>query len=103
MPVAETAAATNQRASWIQLLSFSQTWAYNIPSALVCPIWWFYLYWLPKFFDSRYGLSLSKLGPPLMTVYGMALVGSLCGGFLPQWLLRHGRSLNFSRKISMLI
>ena len=103
LPAADSTVATSSRLGWIQLLSFSQTWAYNIPSALVCPIWWFYLYWLPKFFDARYGLSLSKLGPPLMTVYGMALVGSLLGGFMPQWLLRHGRSLNFSRKISMLI
>ncbi len=28
------------------------------------PIWWFFLFWLPKFLNSEYGLTLTSLGPP---------------------------------------
>src|ERR1035438_10387711 len=41
------------------------------------PIWWFFLYWLPKFLHHRYGLDLVSLGPPLAAVYTLARVGSM--------------------------
>ena len=32
------------------------------------PIWWFYLFWLPKFLHDSYGLTLSTVGLPLVTI-----------------------------------
>jgi ACS family hexuronate transporter-like MFS transporter len=89
--------------SWPSLFKYPQTWANILQSACISPIWWFYLYWLPKFFSSVYGLSLSKLGPPLVIVYSMSLIGSITGGILPARFLVAGNSLNFSRKMSFLI
>jgi ACS family hexuronate transporter-like MFS transporter len=98
----ETTAPTGNFA-WPQLFKYPQTWANIFQSACISPIWWFYLYWLPKFFSSVYHLSLSKLGSPLVIVYSMSLIGSICGGVLPALFLAGGRSLNFSRKMSFLI
>jgi MFS transporter, ACS family, hexuronate transporter len=89
--------------TWPELFLHPQTWANVFQSACVAPIWWFYLYWLPKFFSSTYGLSLSHLGLPLMVVYSMSLVGSILGGLLPAGFLALGHSVNFSRKMSFLI
>jgi MFS transporter, ACS family, hexuronate transporter len=89
--------------SWAQLFKHRQTWANVFQSACISPIWWFYLYWLPKFFSSVYGLSLSKLGPPLIIVYSMSFAGSILGGLLPTLFLSTGSSVNFSRKMSFLI
>jgi ACS family hexuronate transporter-like MFS transporter len=90
--------------SWLhvfQLLRFRQTWAFIVVSIVGQPVGWFFLYWLPKFFGSRYGLSISQAGWPLVIVYSMALLGGIGGGILPAVLLARRCSLNQSRKISL--
>src|SRR6266568_4595976 len=42
---------------WTRLLGLRQTWAFAVGKLLADPIWWFYLYWLPKFLDSKYGIK----------------------------------------------
>jgi ACS family hexuronate transporter-like MFS transporter len=54
--------------SWSRLLSHRQTWAFVIGKFLTDPIWWFFLFWLPKFLNTRHGLSLTELGPPLVAI-----------------------------------
>ncbi|HYA48371.1 MAG TPA: MFS transporter, partial [Burkholderiales bacterium] len=39
---------------WRELFRFRQTWAFVIGKFLTDPIWWFYLYWLPKFLNSKH-------------------------------------------------
>jgi ACS family hexuronate transporter-like MFS transporter len=48
----------NAKVPWIQLISYKQTWAFAIGKFLTDPIWWFYLFWLPGYFNQRYGLDL---------------------------------------------
>ena len=66
------------------------------------PIWWFYLYWIPKFLHDRHDLSLLKLGPPLIAIYLIADIGSIGGGWLSSAMLRRGVSVNRARKLAML-
>ena len=87
---------------WTKLMQFRQTWAFVIGIAFTSPVWWFYLYWLPKFLNKQYGLDLASLGLPLVTIYTMACFGSIGGGWLSSCLLRLGWSLNASRKTAML-
>src|SRR5439155_1649100 len=70
----------NIRVPWIRLLGFRQTWAVAAGKLLADPIWWFYLYWLPKFLDARYGIRLAQVALPLIVVYVVADVGSIGGG-----------------------
>ena len=88
---------------WVRLLPHRQTWAFLIGKFLTDPIWWFFLYWLPKFLYAKHGLSLVALGPPLLVVYNGACVGSIFGGWLPARLLKAGWSLNRARKTAMLV
>jgi len=67
------------------------------------PIWWFYLYWLPKFLNKTYGLTLDKLGPPLIVIYTMTTVGSIGGGWLSSAFIKRGWVINKARKVVMLI
>src|SRR5205085_4339455 len=60
--------------------------------ALPISIWWFYLFWLPKFLDARFGLKLSQLIAPLVVIYLIADVGSIFGGWLSGALIKRGRS-----------
>jgi ACS family hexuronate transporter-like MFS transporter len=86
---------------WRKLLRYRQTWVVGM--SFSAPIWWFYLYWLPKFLNKQYGLDLTSLGPPLMVIYTMTTIGSIAGGWLSGFLLKRGWSLNASRKFTLLI
>jgi ACS family hexuronate transporter-like MFS transporter len=85
------------------LLRHRETWAFIIGKFLTDPIWWFYLYWLPKFLNSQYGLTLTNLGLPLIAVYTMTTVGSIGGGWASSRLIASGRGVNSSRKLVMLV
>jgi MFS transporter, ACS family, hexuronate transporter len=87
---------------WGQLLSCRQTWAFSIAKFLTDPIWWFYLFWLPSYFSSKFNLNLSHLGLPLIIVYNVSAIGSIGGGWLPAPFRRLGLSPNYARLAAML-
>jgi len=91
------------RAPWLSLLAHRQTWAIVAGKFLADPVWWFYLYWLPKFLDTTYGIKLGKVALPLITVYLLADVGSIGGGWLSSSLLKRGWTVNRARKTAMLL
>ncbi len=88
---------------WISLLKYKQTWAFAIGKFLTDPIWWFYLYWVPKFLYNNYGITLDKIGPPLIVIYVMADVGSIGGGWLSSFFIKKGWTVTKGRKSAMLI
>jgi ACS family hexuronate transporter-like MFS transporter len=90
------------RVRWTELLRHRQTWAFAIAKLLTDPIWWFYLYWLPKFLDARFGIKLATVAAPLIVIYVMADVGSVGGGWLSGALIKRGWSVNKGRKITLL-
>jgi MFS transporter, ACS family, hexuronate transporter len=100
---AAAADAPGGRVSWIRLLGQRQTWAVVVGKLLADPIWWFYLYWLPKFLDAKYGIKLAQLALPLVVVYVVADVGSVTGGWLSGALIKRGWSVNRARKAAMLL
>ncbi|MFL5748514.1 MAG: MFS transporter [Niastella sp.] len=89
--------------SWIKLLSYKQTWAFAIGKLLTDPIWWFYLFWLPDFLNSQYGLKGTAVSLPVAVVYSMSTIGSVLGGWLPMKLINSGWAPFKARKTSMLI
>jgi ACS family hexuronate transporter-like MFS transporter len=94
---------TARAVKWTELLGYRQTWAFAMGKFLTDPIWWFYLYWLPKFLDARYGIKLAQVAAPLIVIYLLADVGSVFGGWLSGALMRRGWSVNAGRKTTMLI
>ena len=89
--------------SWGKLLVFRQTWAFAIGKLLTDPIWWFYLFWLPDFLKSQYGLDGTAVSLPVAAVYTMSTVGSIWGGWLPMRLINRGWPALRARKTSMFI
>jgi ACS family hexuronate transporter-like MFS transporter len=88
---------------WSELLRHRQTWVFSLGKFMTDPIWWFYLFWLPKFLNTNYGLTLDKFGPPLVAVYLISDVGSIAGGWLSSTLIKRGWSISTARKSTMLI
>ena len=100
---ADKASDTGQKLSWIKLLGFRQTWAFAIGKLLTDPIWWFYLFWLPDFLESQYGLKGTAVSLPVAVVYTMSTVGSIWGGWLPMSFINRGMPVFKARKTSMFI
>ena len=91
------------RLPWAQLLRHRQAWAFVAAKFLTDPIWWFFLFWLPKFLNQEYGLTLTALGPPLIAIYLLADIGSIGGGWIAGRLIKRGWSVNKARKGAMLL
>jgi ACS family hexuronate transporter-like MFS transporter len=88
---------------WSRVLPCKETWAFAIAKFLTDPIWWFYLFWLPRYLQSTFGLSIAQNRLPVVMVYVIATVGSIGGGGISSVLLKRGKSLNVSRKTALLI
>ena len=88
---------------WQRLLPHRQMWAFALGKFMTDPVWWFYLFWLPKFLDAKFGVKLSSLALPLVAIYLMADVGSVFGGWLSGAFIKRGWSVNKGRKVTMLI
>jgi MFS transporter, ACS family, aldohexuronate transporter len=88
--------------AWRDLIRHRQAWAFAAGKFLTDPIWWLYLFWIPDFLNRNYGLTLTAVGPPLVTIYLIADVGSIGGGWLSSWLLARGWTTNKARKLAML-
>jgi len=99
----EQSAATTEKVSWFKLLSYRQTWAFVMGKFITDPIWWFYLFWLPDFLQSEYGLKGTAVSVPVAVVYVISTFGSVGGGWLPLRFIRAGWPVFKARRTSMLI
>jgi ACS family hexuronate transporter-like MFS transporter len=78
-------------------------WAFAIAKGLTDPVWWFYLFYLPMFLHDNYGLNLNEAKWPLIIIYSVSSVGSIGGGWLSGFLMDRGHTINFGRKVAMLV
>jgi len=85
------------------LLSRPGLYAFSIGKALTDGVWWFYLFYLPQFLNRNYGLNLKQEYCYLVAVYGISSVGSIAGGWLSGYLINRGHTVNFGRKVAMLV
>jgi len=84
------------------ILPHRQTWGFAIAKFMTDPIWWLYLFWVPDFLNRNHGIDLKHVGPPLITIYLIADVGSIGGGWLSSSLIKRGWTINAARKTAML-
>ena len=96
------AAAAPRKASWFRLLAYRQTWAFTVGKFLTDGVWWFFLFWLPKFLAAQYGVSTTEMVVPLAVLYSMTMIGSIGGGWLPAYFIHRGASVYQGRMRAML-
>jgi ACS family hexuronate transporter-like MFS transporter len=90
------------RIPWLDLLPFRQTQAFAAGKFLTDAVWWFYLFWFAKFMNEQFGVNIKTIGLPMITVYLLADIGSIAGGWQSSWLLGRGWTANAARKTAML-
>lgn len=90
-----------QKLPWKVIVSYKQTWGICLARFLTDPIWWFFLYWLPKYLHSNYHIDLTKIGLPLVVIYVVSMGGSVFGGWLSSFLIKRGRNPLAARKLTI--
>jgi MFS transporter, ACS family, hexuronate transporter len=93
---------TVEQLGWGRIARHRSTWAYALGKFLTDPVWFLMLFWLPKYFDSTFGVDLKLVLLPMIIMYLLSDVGSIGGGWLSSRLMQSGRSANFARKVTML-
>lgn len=79
------------------------TYVFAVGKGLTDPVWWFYLFYLPKFLNESYGLDLQHAKWQIVTVYMVSSVGSILGGGLAGALMKRDYTISTSRRLAMLI
>ena len=88
---------------WTKLLTYRQTIGICLGRFVTDPIWWFFLYWLPKYLSAEHGIDLQTMGVSLIIIYAVSSLGGIGGGWLSSQFIKAGRSVDFARKTCILI
>ena len=87
---------------WKKVMTYRQTWVVALGKLFADPVWYFYLFWGAKFLHSKFGINLTELALPLVVIYVVAYGGGIAGGGISSWFLKKGKTVNYSRKMTML-
>ena len=98
-----SAAAAAPTAAYKSLLVSPNTWRFALSKGTTDAVWWFYLFWLPKYFNERFHVDMQHLGLPLIIVYIGATIGSIFGGWLAGFYIRRGHSVRIGRRFAMMV
>ena len=75
---------------WTKLLGYRQTWAFISGKFLTDGVWWFFLFWLPKYLKAEFGIVDTDIVLPLAVLYSMTMFGSIGGGWFPMYFINKG-------------
>ena len=79
------------RLPYSQLLAMPAVWGLLLSRIFADPVWWFYLFWLPKYLSDVRHFSMVEIGLFAWMPYLAADLGSLFGGWLSGRLIAGGR------------
>jgi ACS family hexuronate transporter-like MFS transporter len=95
-------AATSSAASYapggLEVLSRRESWGVILASAMIDPIWWLFVGWLPLYLAETYGFGVTDIGLYAWVPYVGAMFGAWFGGLLAQNRIKAGWSVNRTRK-----
>jgi len=88
---------------WARLFPCRETWAFALGKFLTDPVWWFYGFWLPRYVQETFHMTMDEAKFPVLVAFAASFIGSVGGGWLSSAMLKRGLSLNTGRKTAMLI
>jgi len=76
---------------------------FTLSKVFVDPVWYFYVFWFPKYLHTAHGLDLAQIGMTAWIPFLTADAGNLAGGWFTSLLIRRGLSTATARKLSIAI
>jgi ACS family hexuronate transporter-like MFS transporter len=81
-----------------EVLRRRKYWCLLTARAFTDSAWYFYLFWIPGYFQEARGFDLKMVGGLLWIPYFMSDIGALGGAWASSALIRRGASINRGRK-----
>jgi len=91
------------RMPWASIFGYRQAWGFTLAKFMTDPIWWLYIFWLPKYLTQARGFSMASMELFGSIPFIAAMFGSTFGGWLSGALIRRGWSVNRARKTAMAV
>jgi len=91
------------KVKWFRLLGYRQTWSFAIGKFLTDGVWWFFLFWLPSYLKTKYGIIGTQTMVPLAVLYSMTMIGSISGGWFPSYFIKKGMGIYPARMTAMIV
>jgi ACS family hexuronate transporter-like MFS transporter len=88
---------------WKPILRDPTVWSLAVARLIADPVWYFYLFWFPKYLADARGMTLLAIAQLAWVVYLASDIGSIGGGWFSGWLIRRGGTPVRSRMIAMTI
>jgi ACS family hexuronate transporter-like MFS transporter len=92
-----------EKVAWFKLFGYKQTWAFVFGKFMTDGIWWFFLFWLPKYLEAQFNMKGTDIVLPLAVLYSMTMVGSIGGGWFPMYFINKGHNPYEGRMKAMLV
>ncbi len=99
----EVSVGEETKVPWFKLLGYKQTWAFVFGKFMTDGVWWFFLFWLPKYLEAQYGMVKTEIMLPLAVLYSMTMFGSIGGGWFPTYFIKKGYTAYDGRMKAMLL
>ena len=100
-PDGAPAARTKEPIAWGPILRDRSVWGLAAARMIADPVWYFYLFWFPKYLTDERGMGLVQVASVAWIVYLAADIGSIGGGWFSGRLIRSGIAPVRSRLIAM--
>lgn len=103
VPAAAASAPAGELYPWSRVLRDRTVWGLAAARMVADPVWYFYLFWLPKYMGDQYGMGLVQVAQFAWVVYLAADFGSIGGGLLSGVLVKRGAAPQRSRLQAMTV
>lgn len=86
---------------FFDILKIKEVWIFVVMRFLLDPIFYFYMFWIPKYLNEARGDSLDTIGQLFWIPFLALGVSNIFGGYLSDEIYKKTGNLNFARKIVM--
>ncbi|MGL5112819.1 MAG: MFS transporter [Flavobacterium sp.] len=92
-----------EKIAWLRILKYKQTWAFIFGKFMTDGVWWFFLFWLPKYLEAQFNMKGTDIILPLAILYSMTMIGSIVGGWFPMYFINRGHNPYEGRMKAMFV
>jgi ACS family hexuronate transporter-like MFS transporter len=93
-----------QKVSWsglAKLLNIKEVWVFILIRFLLDPIFYFYMFWIPKYLNEARGVDLVRIGELFWIPFLALGISNMLGGWTSDAIYRKTGNLNLARKLVM--
>jgi ACS family hexuronate transporter-like MFS transporter len=83
---AQQSVKVDKKISFLSCFKYKQTLAFAFGKFMTDGVWWFYLFWMPKYLKIAFGLEGTAQVLPLTILYTIVML-SIVGGWLPSYFI----------------